>query len=389
MSSLTIQQEAPPEFPTIRPHRLALGLYDKNEQGLQLRKRIELDVAEDRTPVDDVAGEPRPDLLLVNDQDLTYAKIRLDERSLDTASGHLAELTDPLARAITWAALWDMLRDGELAARRYVPLILQNIHGETDIGVVQALLGQASSAIWVYGDPANAPTALQTLADHALRALDQAPPGSDLQLTWAHTFINAARSREHLSIVRGLLDGIKAFTGLTVDTDVRWAIVSALAGLGEDDGLIDAELQRDPTDQGHRHAAAAQAARPTAEAKERTWAALMEDTKIPLATMRAMMGGFWRFDQRRLVEPYAPRYFDALPNVWKERDIDVALAFGRQMFPAVVVGEQTIGMTDDYLSKDSVPGPIRRILLEGKDNMQRAIRGRAVDAAAERVAAQP
>jgi aminopeptidase N len=389
MSSLTIQQEAPPEFPTIRPHRLALGLYDKNEQGLLLRKRIELDVAEDRTPVDDVAGEPRPDLLLVNDQDLTYAKIRLDERSLDTASGHLAELTDPLARAITWAALWDMLRDGELAARRYVPLILQNIHGETDIGVVQALLGQASSAIWVYGDPANAPTALQTLADHALRALDQAPPGSDLQLTWAHTFINAARSREHLSIVRGLLDGIKAFTGLTVDTDVRWAIVSALAGLGEDDGLIDAELQRDPTDQGHRHAAAAQAARPTAEAKERTWAALMEDTKIPLATMRAMMGGFWRFDQRRLVEPYAPRYFDALPNVWKERDIDVALAFGRQMFPAVVVGEQTIGMTDDYLSKDSVPGPIRRILLEGKDNMQRAIRGRAVDAAAERVAAQP
>ena len=388
IGSLTIQQEAPPEHPTIRPHRLAVGMYDRKAEALQLRRRVELDVVEEQTPVNDVVGERVPDLLLVNDLDLTYAKIRLDERSLTTAVERLAELTDPLARAITWAALWDMLRDGALPARRYLPLVLNNIYGETDIGVVQDLLAQATSAIWVYGDPTNADQALEILADHALHALDAAPAGSDIQLAWAHSFIGAARSHEHLSIIRGLLDGIKVFTGLAVDTDVRWAIVGALAGVGADDGLIDAELERDPTDEGRRHAAAARASRPAPEAKEQTWTAIIEDKSLPLATMRSMMYGFARFDQRRLIEPYAARYFQALPIVWKDRDIEVALAFARAMFPTVVVGEDTIAAIDQYLGGDDVPGPIRRILLEGKDNMQRAMRGRAVDAAAEKVPAQ-
>src|SRR5438132_524515 len=380
IGSLNIQQEAPRDHPTIRPHRLAVGLYDRQSNGLQLRRRVELDVADETTPVNDLAGERLADLTLVNDLDLTYAKIRLDERSLSTATGHLAELTDPLARAITWAALWDMLRDAELPARRYLPLILNNIHGETDIGVVQDLLAQASSAIWVYGDPANAQSALKTLADHALRALDNAPAGSDFQLAWAHAFINAARSEEHRSIIRGLLDGIKVFTGLKVDTDLRWAIVGALAGIGADDGLIEAELERDPTDEGQRHAAAARAARPTAEAKEQVWASLIEDRALPLATMRSMMRGFHRFDQRALLEPYRARYFGELPNIWKDRDIEVGLAFARMMYPTVLVGDETVRATDRYLAGANVPGPIRRLLLEAKDNMERAMRGRALDA---------
>ena len=381
IGSLAIKQEAPPEFPTIRPHRLAVGLYDRKADGLQLRRRVELDVAEEDTPVKDFDGEHLADLLLVNDLDLTYAKIRLDDRSLATATEHLAELADPLARAITWAALWDMLRDAAIPARRYLPLILNNIHGETDIGVVQDLLAQASSAIFVYGDPANQEAALETLAKHSLRTLDAAPGGSDLQLAWAHAFISAARSTEHLSVVRGMLDGIKVFIGLKVDTDLRWAIVHALAGVGQDDGLIDAELKRDPTDEGQRHAVSARAARPTAEAKEQVWAALMEDLTLPLATMRSMMRGFHRFDQRNLLEPYAARYFQALANVWKERDIEIGLAFARMMFPSVIVDDHTIKVTDQYLARENVPGPVRRVLLEAKDSMQRAMRARAVDAA--------
>ena len=180
--------------------------------------------------------------------------------------------------------------------------------------------------------------------------------------------------------MRGLLDGIKVFTGLKVDTDLRWSIVNALAGVGQDDGLIDAELKRDPTDEGHRYAAAARAARPTAEAKEQVWASLMEDLTLPLATMRSMMRGFHRFDQRRVLEPYAARYFQALGNVWKERDIEIGLAFARMMFPSVVVDDHTIKVTDQYLARDNVPGPVRRVLLEAKDGMQRAMRARAVDA---------
>src|SRR5207249_7322313 len=228
----------------------------------------------------------------------------------------------------------------------------------------QGLMPQAASAIFGYADPANQDAALKILAAHSFRALDDPPAGSDFQLAWAHAFISAARTPEHLSVVRGWLDGIKVFTGLKVDTDLRWAIVNALASVGQDDGLIDAELKRDPTDEGQRYAAAARAARPTAEAKEQVWASLIEDLTLPLATMRSMMRGFHRFDQRPLLEAYSARYFGALANFWKERDIEIGLAFARMMYPTVLVGDDTVRATERYLTGKDVPGPIRRVLLE-------------------------
>ncbi|HSO93259.1 MAG TPA: ERAP1-like C-terminal domain-containing protein, partial [Candidatus Dormibacteraeota bacterium] len=215
-------------------------------------------------------------------------------------------------------------------------------------------------------------------------------PGSDFQLAWAHCFIGSARSEEHLAVLAGVLDGIKVFQGLKVDTDLRWSVVSALAGLGAGPGdVIDAELKRDPTDEGERWAAMARAGRPTAAAKAEAWAALTQDTSLPLATMRSIMAGFHRFDQRSLIEPYRGKYFSALAQIWKTRDIEIGLAFARMMYPAVLIGEETVAETDRQLNgSEPVPGPVRRILLEGKDNMLRAMRGRAVDAASEKVPAQ-
>src|SRR2546430_1207743 len=228
-----------------------------------------------------------------------YSNASLADLLSDIEAGAGRGRPPPLARGFPGAPLGNPPGAAEPPPRRYLPLILKNIHGETDIGVVQDLMAQAVSAIFVYGDPANQDAALEILADHSFRALDEAPAGSDFQLAWAHSFISAARTPDHLSVVRGLLDGIKVFTGLKVDTDLRWSIVNALAGVGQDDGLIDAELKRDPTDEGHRYAAAARAARPTAEAKEQVWASLMEDLTLPLATLRSTMRGFHRFDQRR------------------------------------------------------------------------------------------
>ncbi len=389
IGSLIIEQTAPADHPTIRSHRLAVGLYDLGDDGLTLRRSVELDVTGENTPVKDLAGEKQPDFLLVNDRDLTYAKIRLDERSLQTATQHLAQLGDPLARAITWAALWDMLRDAELPARRFLDVILNNIHGETDVGVVQDLIGECVSAINVYGDPANAPASTERLAAFALRALDNTAPGSDFQLTWAHALIGAARTDEQFAILTGLLDDIKVFPGLKVDTDLRWSIVGALAGAGREEGRIDAELTRDPTDQGQRYAAAARAARPTSEAKVEAWDLIVKDSSVPLATQRAIMRGFSRHDQEALLKPYVARYFSSLGQMWNDRDIEIGLAFARMMFPAVVIGVQTVAETDRYLNgSEPVAGPVRRVLIEGKDNMLRAMRGRAVDAAAEKVPAQ-
>ncbi|MDQ6884535.1 MAG: aminopeptidase N [Candidatus Dormibacteraeota bacterium] len=389
IGSLNIQQEAPADHPALRSHRLAVGLYDLNGEKLERRRSVELDVIGESSPVRELAGEKQPDFLLINDGDLTYAKIRFDERSLATATDHLAKLTDPLARAVSWAALWDMLRDAELPARRFVRLILNNIHGETDVGVVQDLIAYSSSAIHVYGDPGNVAAAEQAFAEHALRTLDAAEAGSDFQLSWAHAFIGAARSEEHLAVLAGILDGIKVFPGLAVDTDLRWSIVMALASAdAANEPLIAAELKRDPTDQGTRYAAAARASRPTAEAKAEAWKAITEDTELPLATLRAIMRGFHRSEQRALLEPYSARYFAALPRVWESRDIEIALSFAVMMYPGIVVGDETVGTTDRYLQGKDIPGPVRRVLLEAKDNMLRAMRGRALDATADKVPAQ-
>ena len=201
-----------------------------------------------------------PDLLLINEGDLAYAKIRLDPRSLATVTESLGTLDDSLARGLCWAAAWDMLRDAELPARRYLDLVLANVAGEDQIAVVAGLLRNAEAAAVVYGDPANREPARRRLAEHALTSLRSAAPGSDVQLAYARAFAAAARGDDHLALVRGLLDGraIDGVEGLTVDTELRWVLVRSLATAGVDDApaLIDAEEERDATDAGARYAAA-------------------------------------------------------------------------------------------------------------------------------------
>jgi aminopeptidase N len=302
---------------------------------------------------------------------------------LATVRAHLGTLRDDLARALCWSASWEAVRDAALPAREFVPLALDNVEGERDIGVLEQLLAQTQGAILVYGDPARRGAALATLAAHALAALGKAEPGSDRQLAWARTFIAAARSAEHLAVVRGLLDASATFEGLTVDTDLRWRCVRALAASGAaGDDIIDAELQRDQTDQGRRQAAGARAARPTAQAKAAAWRAITEDTSLPLATLRAIMGGFQRRDQEALLRPYVDRYFERLAPVWRERSFEVAQTFSEGLYPDAG-DEETVRQTDAYLAREDVPPPLRRILLEGKDDLERALRARAKDAAAE------
>jgi aminopeptidase N len=380
ITSFAVLQEAPERWPTLRRHRLAVGLYDLQEGSLRLRRRVELDVRGGRTDVDEVAGERAADLVLLNDRDLTYGKIRLDPASLQTVVEKLGTLEDSLARALCWTASWDMMRDGEMAARDYLRLVLGNIASETKVSVVQSLLAQAAAAVYVYGSPQNRQAAGETLAEAALGGATTAAAGSDHQLAWVRSFIGAARSPEHLTTVRGLLDGEVPFEGLTVDTELRWHIVRSLAAAGRaDEDLIAAEERRDPTDRGSRHGAAARAARPTAEAKDEAWRLVVENGQQPLALTEEVMLGFQQFDQEEVLAPYAEAFCDVLREVWQSRDVPDALAFARRLYPHVIVATETIDRTERYLDGDAVPAPLRRLLVEGKDGLARVLRTRAAD----------
>jgi aminopeptidase N len=381
--SFELVQEAPSDWPTLRSHRVAVGLFDLTNAGLVRRASVEFDAIGARTEVPELIGERVPDLALVNDRDLTYAKIRLDDRSLATVVEHLGDLDDSLARTLCWTACWDMTRDAEMPARDYLRLVIGNIGKESKVGVVQSLLAQASAAINVYGDPAGREETMQRFAQATLNGAREARPGSDHQLAWARAFISAARSEDHLQLVRGLLDGDNPFEGLVVDTELRWHVVRSQAAAGAADAeLIDAEGKRDATDRGFRHAAAARAARPAPKAKEEAWRIVVEDLSQPLAMVDEIMGGFQQYGQEGLLEPFSARFFEILPRIWDTKDLPDALAFARRMYPQLVNTQETVDRTDRYLSKDSVPAPIRRLLLEGRDGVLRALRARAADAAA-------
>jgi len=380
IKNAVLRQTAPPSHPTLRTHRLRVGLHELQGSALKLRKSVELDVDGELTPVPELEGEPAPDLLLVNDGDLAYTKLKLDTRSIKTLTTHLEAMDDPLARALAWGALWDMVRDAHLRARDYVRIALANIDVEPDAVMTLSLINLVLSAIEVYGDPENRSNVRELLAASARTRALEAEPGSDRQLLWTKAFIDAARRPEDVEWVRGLLDGSTELEGLKVDFAVRWSALTALSRIGvvgADE--IASELSRDPTEEGRRAAATARAARPLAEAKEEAWSAVTNGNEVSLAMKRAFAAGFHRSDQERLLEEYIRRYFDELLPVWESHDIDEGLMFVRAMYPSAIVREDVIELVGEVLAGE-LPGPVRRALMEAQDGTARELRARRFDA---------
>jgi aminopeptidase N len=388
-SSFDIVQSAPTTVATsntVRPHRLAVGLYEERDGRLVRTKRVELDVTGERTAVTELIGATRPALVLVNDDDLTYCKQRLDDVSLATLrAGGIAKLASPLARALCWSAAWDMTRDGELPTRDYVALVVAGAEHETDIGVMQSLTRQALRALEIYADPAWAPQGYAALADAARSALESAAPGSDHQLAWAHALLGATRTDEQIAYLRELLDGTTELPGLAVDDELRWSIVmtlSALGAIGRDE--IDAELERDPSAAGQRHAASARALQPTVEAKEEAWRLAVEDDSLPNAMQEAVIGGFAHPTQGELLKPFVARYFASIGEVWERRTSELAQNVVIGLFPTwtSTISPETVAAADGFLAGDAVPSALRRLVSEGRADIQRAMRARESDLSA-------
>jgi aminopeptidase N len=382
-STVAVRQEAPADYPTLRTHRIGVGLYDLDGDRLVRRDLIEVDVAGDRTPVPALAGVKAADVLLLNDDDLTYAKMRLDERSMATVVHHIAGFESALPRALCWAAAWDMVRDAELPGRDYVALALAGLTAEKDINLVTATLRQVAGTLAYYTDPAWAPVGWAQLAATAREAVATAEPGSGFQLAWARAVAGAARSPEDLAVLRGWLDGLDVPAGLTIETELRWMLLQALvAGGVAGDAEIEAELDRDPTSSGEREAAVARALRPTAEAKEQAWAALVGPEPLPNWEHRALVTGFWHPAQLDLTRPYVARFHEAADEIWARRDSEQAQEFLVSGYPMHHVSAETLALTDAWLARDDHPAPARRLMAEGRDSVVRALRARERDAAA-------
>ena len=367
--------------PTLRSHRMAVGLYDLTPQGLVRRDRLELDVTGPTTEIPALAGVAQPDLLLLNDDDLTFTKVRLDDRSWRTAIDHMGAFTEAMPRALVWGAAWDMVRDAEVSTGDYVDLVIAGLPHESDIGVVQQTLRQVKSAIDLYAAPDHRARYRDRLADTLDELMRSAAPGSDHQLAFVRAFASVAATSAHLDTVSALLTGSLVLDGLAVDTDLRWSLVQRLAATGRAElDAIESELASDDTATGRRQAAIARAARPSPEAKDLAWADMMERTDLPNAMLEATIAGFVQPDQVDLLTPFRARYFAEIVGAWDAQTMEMGQSLAMGLYPVLVVDDKTVRETDAFLQRDDLNPALRRLVGEGRDGVQRALRARAADA---------
>ena len=382
ISSFAILQSATEAQPTIRPHRLAVGFYNLTGAGkLERVHREELDVDGGRTEVPALAGRPRPDLILLNDDDLAYAKVRLDPASLATATAHLKDFTQSLPRTLVWGSAWDAARDGETPARGYVKLILANIAEESDSSVIQVQLRQLATTLNFYVAAEHKEATAVAAADRLWELASGVPAGSDAQLQFVKSYALLARSTGQLDTVSALLDGGRTLEGLTVDQDLRWELISSLVAGGRAGAdTIDAELARDNTATGQNAAALAKAAIPTPEAKAAAWESIVVKGELSNALQGSAVNGFTRVLDTTLLEPYAEKYFQAVAGIVRDRTHALAQQIVVGLYPAQLTTQATVDRTDAFLA--SLPedsSALRRMMLENRDGVARALRARQAD----------
>jgi len=374
-SSVVIEQTAPDAYPTLRPHRLGIGLWDRADGALVRRKLIEVEVgATGRTELPELVGEPVADLLLLNDGDLTYAKIRLDEQSTAAVPALLPLIGDSLARAVLWAATLDAVVDGERPVAELVTLALAALPVESEVVIVEDVLRATRSLVDRYSTPETRPAALELVAQAADRLLAVSEPGGSRQLAAARGLIGATVD---IARLRGWLDGGAVPDGLAVDADLRWLIVYRLAVLGAAGAeVIDAEFERDRSATGEQWAARCRAARPDPDAKALAWAAIIGDAALSNRLVEMTASGFWQAEQLDLLRGYVPRYFAEMPAMMRLRSGMSAERTAAAAYPGLVVEQRTRDLAAALLADDRLDPILRRVVLDADDDLRRALDAR-------------
>jgi aminopeptidase N len=389
-----VTQGATEEHPTLRPHRIAIGLYNRSGEELVRTHQVQAEINGARTEVPELIGQPQPDLVLLNDEDLGYALVRFDARSLVTLTESIGQFTDSLARTVCWSAVLDMVQQAELSVPGFVKMLVGGMGKEPTVSVLQILHLTAARLMATTADPKWLPEGKELLASAAIPLLHAAEPGSDHQLAWAQLLAWTAITPDQLDLLAGLLDGAHRIDGLVVteptlgatpgapvNVELRWALLRRLAATGRaDDAQIDAELARDATDAGRRHAVACRAAIPDAEHKAAAWRLVAESEELGHEGVIAVAAAFGNPEHAELLTPYPEAYFRALPEIWASRGDHLKRVIADALFPQYAASPELIRRIDAFLAEDERDPALVRLLVEHRDIVRRALASRELPA---------
>ena len=384
---LALRQTAPAEHPVLRAHRLAVGFYNEDpETGKIVRTdRFELDVDGELTVVDAAAGKARPSLILVNDDDLTYTKLRFDDKSLAFATSNLYRFDDALARSVLWLALWDMTRDGELPARQFIDTSLAALATEHESTTFRYALAQVSTTAWHYTAPAERAEIVKHVAAELFKLAGQAKAGSDeqFQLVTACLGYGEPGDEAFVANAKGLLDGSVAFDGLEIDNNFRWTIINALSTVNAiDQAGIDAELAKRETTENREFAYGARAVAGTAEAKAWAWNEALHNDELTNMQLEAVAGGFAATPRADLAEPYAEKYFEVADWIWEHKTFHMAEALLEGLYPGYADPAKLVELGDAWLaSHKDADNALQRIVRGNVEASHRTLKVRDFNAA--------
>ncbi|MFZ0995312.1 MAG: aminopeptidase N [Candidatus Dormiibacterota bacterium] len=379
--SATVAQTAAQTQPVLRPHRIRLGRFDWAGQELVRVGKVDLDIEGPRTEVAELVGTPRPALLLPNDGDLTYAKIRLDPLSLATAEQHLSSVADDLARALIWDLGWDMVRDLELPAHRFSRMVARHIAKEADTTLVSSVLANFRSATRRYGAPPRGFGLEEGLATSAWEAMARCQPGSNDQMVWLRAFVALAASEAQVQLCRGFFDGHDVPSGISVDAELRWLLVQSLAARGAaDEPEVRQALAADPSSTGLVRAEAARAARPTAAAKAAAFARLTSP-EITVEEARNVSTGLAGVRREELLAPYVSQLPQIFDDVLANRGAEFTVNLGNWLPPSIPPSPELVVCCQENLARKDLDPVLRRIFADLLEDTERFLRARLLDEA--------
>ncbi|MGO2425637.1 MAG: aminopeptidase N [Corynebacterium flavescens] len=365
-SNFRIRQQGEPA----RTHRIAVGLYRLEDGKVRRFKRVELDIDGASTEVPELRGVPAADLILVNDDDLTYCLQELDEASLDFAVGNIDKFADPMARTLCWSAAWQMTRDGAMRARDFVQLVARGAAAESELAVLERILQQAATAQFHYADPRWAHQST-VLADALLEGTTD--PDSERALIFAQALTR-------IKLTEGTREFLRETLQNSSDQGLRWHAIAALAADGaleDPSATIEAELGHDNSATGYQSAIRARAAVNTAENKRAQWKEIVE-SELGNRELTSKLEGLTYPGAEELLP--SAEYFDVAEKIWSSRSSEIGQTTVTGLFPSWDVSHATLERADAFLGRD-LPGGLRRIVTEQRDRSARALRNRQVDAA--------
>ena len=352
---------------TPRTHRLAVGVYSLIDGSVQRTRRVELDVSGERTSVTELIGAEAGDLVIPNDEDLTYGLIDFDEDSLRFVVENIDKIADPMARTLAWSATWEMTRAGTMRARDFVGLVARGARHESELAVLERILAQATTAQQRYADPAWAAEST-LLTDTLLAGARDSEP--ETAIIFEQALVHAELTDEAAAYLETLLD--------SDDADQRWRATTALVARGDRHATLVAEQeQRDPSASGRLSAIQARAAAPEAQVKREVWDQLVEGS-LSNVEARHSMAGLVHVGHDELLQQFNAEFFTVAPKIWAEQSGEMAQRTLAGLFPAWDISEDGVARAKLFL--EQAEGGLRRLVAERLDGVERALRLRKVDA---------